>query len=239
MLLAAGTAYSQSSAEVQAMKKQIQDLQAGQAALKKDMDDLKRMLRGPQPKEDATLSVEGSPYMGDARAKVTVIEFSDYQCPFCARHASATLPQLMTDYVKTGKVKYVLRDFPLEGLHPAALRAAQAARCAGEQGKYWEMHDKLINNPKSVDAKGLSDQAKGLGMNTGDFDKCVQSGKYAEKVKRDLQDGQEAGVSGTPTFFVGLTDPHGPNVKTAATLVGAQPYSKFKETIDGLLAGKK
>lgn len=221
------------------MKKEIHDLQQGQQALKKDLDEIKKMLRGPQPKEDVTLSVDGSPYMGDPKAKLTLIEFSDYQCPFCARHSAQTLPQIVNDYVKTGKVKYVLLDFPLQNLHPAAPKAAEAARCGGEQGKYWEMHDRLVANPKTIDRSGLAGHAKGLGLNVPVFEKCVESGKYADKVRRDLEAGQEAGVNGTPTFFLGLTDPNDPHVKAAATLVGAQPFSRFKEAIDGMLAGKK
>lgn len=233
-----GPALSQNPSEVQALKKQVQELQESQKAMRKDLDDLKRLIRGPQPKEDAVVSIQGAPAMGDSKAKVTVVEFSDYQCPFCARHNSQTLPQLVSDYVKTGKIKYVLRDFPLENMHPQALKAAQAARCAGDQGKYWEMHDKLVSNQRSLDARTFESYAKGLSMDVGSFNKCVESNKYAEKVRLDLKDGQEAGVNGTPTFFVGYTDGNS-DVKATATLVGAQPFAKFKETIDGLLAKKK
>ena len=229
----------QGNDEIQALKKEVQALREGQKAIQKDLDEIKKLLRsaqGPQAKQDIVLSVEGAPFMGDPKAKLTLIEFSDYQCPFCARHVSQTLPQLVTDYVRTGKVKYVLRDFPLENMHPAALKAAEAARCAGEQGKYWAMHDRLITNPRNVDPKGLSAHAKAVGLDVAAFDKCVESGKYAAKVRQDLNDGQEAGVSGTPTFFLGPTDPSSSKVKVAETLVGAQPYSKFKETIDGMLS---
>ena len=234
-----GAALSQNPGEIQTLKKQVQELQEGQKAMRKDLDDLKKLIRGPQPKEDAVVSIEGSPVMGDPKARVTVVEFSDYQCPFCARHNSQTLPQLVSDYVKTGKVKYVLRDFPLENIHPSAAKAAQAARCAGDQGKYWEMHDKLVSNQRSLDAKTFEGYAKNLSIDVESFNKCVESNKYAEKVRLDLKDGQEAGVNGTPTFFVGYTEPSGNDVKTVATLVGAQPFARFKETIDGMLAKKK
>jgi protein-disulfide isomerase len=107
------------------------------------------------------LSVDGAPSMGNGDAKVTLIEFSDYQCSFCGRHFSQTLPRLMTEYVKTGKVKYVLRDFPLEPIHPLAFKAAEAARCASDQGKYWEMHDRLFSNQQALGPKDLPRHAEG------------------------------------------------------------------------------
>lgn len=192
----------------------------------------------PRQPNNLELSVDGSPYMGDKNAKVTVIEFSDYQCPFCARHFSNTLPQIVSDYVKTGKVKYVLRDFPLQGLHPAALRAAESAHCAGEQGKYWEMHDRLLNSQKALGEKELPEYAKAVGIDVPKFEQCLSSGKYEPQVRKDQEEAGKAGVSGTPSFFLGLTEQNEPKIKVTRMLVGAQPYPSFKEAIDGLLAAQ-
>jgi protein-disulfide isomerase len=238
-LFNAGCAFSQNSPEVQALKNEVEALKKDQQAMQKDLEEIKSFLQEragmrPQPK-NLELSVDGSPYMGDKNAKVTVIEFSDYQCPFCARHFTATLPQLVSDYVKTGKVKYVLRDFPLQGLHPAALRAAEAAHCAGEQGKYWEMHDRLLNSQRALGEKELPEYAKAVGVDVSKFEQCVSSGKYESQVRRDEEEAKKAGVSGTPSFFLGLTQQNETKIKAAKMLVGAQPYPSFKEAIDGLL----
>ena len=235
-----GTA--QTSGEAKALRKEIEDLKEGQKALRKELEEIKSFLRamqGPERGQDVVLSVDGSPFMGDKNASLTLIEFSDYQCPFCSRHFQQTLPQIITEYVKTGKVKYVLRDFPLQSMHPAALKAAEAARCAGDQGKYWEMHDRLLVNPRALAPKDLTAHAQSVGVEALSFQRCVEAGKYAATVRKDLADGQQAGVNGTPTFFLGVTDSNNPSVKATRTLVGAQPYSSFKEAIDGLLASKK
>jgi protein-disulfide isomerase len=238
-MAAARPCSSQSAGDYETLKKEVEDLKTSQKAMQKDLEDIKNFLvRRPPEQREVVLSIEGSPYMGDKNAKVTLIEFSDYQCPFCARHSAKTLPQLLTDYVKTGKVKYVLRDFPLEAMHPAALKAAEAAHCAGEQGKYWELHDRLLMSQKAIDPKELPGHAKALGLDVPKLEQCVDSGKYTAQVRKDVDDGQKAGVSGTPTFFLGATQGD-TTVKATRMLVGAQPYPSFKEAIDGLLAAQK
>lgn len=233
---------AQNSDEVKVLREEIQKLREDQKALRKDLEEIKSIVTGrreAQPPQDLTLSVEGAPFMGDEKAKLTLIEFSDYQCPFCARHASQTLPQIVTDYVKTGKVKYVLRDFPLEPIHPSALKAAEAARCAGDQGKYWPMHDRLVVNPRNLGAEDMTGHAKAVGLDLQPFQGCLGSGKHAAKVRQDLADGQNAGVNGTPTFFIGFTDQKSPKIRATKMLVGAQPFPKFKEAIEGLLSSKQ
>jgi protein-disulfide isomerase len=184
------------------------------------------------------VSVAGGAVKGDQNAKITMIEFTDYQCPFCSRHFRAVMPQIETDYVKTGKVKYVLRDFPLESIHPNAFKAAEAANCSGEQGRYWEMHDRLFGNQNTLGAKELPDHAKAVGLELPKFQQCFDSGKYSAKVRKDFVDAQKYGATGTPTFFLGLTDPKGSEVKAVKRIVGAQSYSAFKDAIDSLLAAE-
>jgi len=171
----------------------------------------------------------------DHNAKLTLVEFTDYQCPFCGRHFRETMPKIDEEYIKTGRIRYVLREFPLESIHPQAVKAAEAATCSGEQGKYWEMHSLLFGSPKAMAIKDFVDHAQALNLDVAKFQQCLDSGKYTAKVRKDLNDAQKAGVTGTPTFFLGLTDPKSTEVKSIRKLVGAQPYAAFKDAIDSLL----
>jgi protein-disulfide isomerase len=184
--------------------------------------------------QNLTLDLTASPYMGSKDAKVTVVEYSDYQCGYCARHVQNTLPLLKEHFIDTGKVKYVLRNFPLESIHPQALKAAAAALCAGDQRKYWQMHHRLFANPSQVDMRYMREHASAIGIDGIRFARCLESEKYVEQVKREFAEGQKAGVDGTPSFFIGRTgDPK--SFAPAETLVGAQPFLAFKQIIDGLL----
>ena len=190
-----------------------------------------------EPTRISSVSLDDDPMRGKEDAPVTLVEFSDYQCPFCQRAANETIPQVVTEYVDTGKVKHVFRDYPIEGIHPNAIPASVAAQCANEQGKYWVYHDLLFS--KQTEWQGLSGNdtnskfkqyAADLGLDTANFNSCFDSNKYADEVSKDIQDGTTYGVSGTPTFFIG-------NDKDGYTLiVGAQPFSTFKTTIDQVLA---
>ncbi len=175
-------------------------------------------------------SPDDDPVLGDPNAPVTIIEFSDIQCPFCGRFFDQTLPSLKKDYIDTGKVKLVFRDFPLS-FHQNAQKAAEAAECAKEQNKFWEMHDKLFGSQdewSSLDGTSASakfkEYAKTMGLTTA-FDSCLDTGKTAAEVQKDFSDGSSYGVSGTPTFYI-----------NGKELVGAQPYSVFKQVIDQELA---
>jgi protein-disulfide isomerase len=129
----------------------------------------------------------------------------------------------------------VVRDFPLE-FHKNAFKAAEAANCAEEQGKFWDMQAKLFENQRALDVSQLPKYAAEIGLDTTKFQACLDSGKYAEKIKKEVEEGQKAGVTGTPAFFLGMTTPNDPKVKIVKTLKGAQPYAKFKEAIDSLLS---
>ncbi|MFH1391267.1 MAG: DsbA family protein [Candidatus Diapherotrites archaeon] len=161
---------------------------------------------------------------GNADAPITIVEFSDFQCPFCSRFYTDTLGKLRENYVDTGKVKIIYRDFPLS-FHPEATPAAEAAECAGDQGKFYEMHDKIFENQESISAASYKQWAADLGLNTEQFNSCVDDGTHAAEVRADFADGQAAGVSGTPTFFI-----------NGQKVVGAQPYSVFEQIIEAELA---
>jgi len=125
-------------------------------------------------------------------------------------------------------------DFPLESIHKFAFKAAEAARCAGEQGKFWEMHDRLFANQNLLEP--AKPHAEAIGLDVAKFEGCLSAGKYAEAVRKDAAEGSKAGVTGTPLFFLAYTDPTSSKVKTVARLSGAQPYAAFKAQIDKLLA---
>jgi len=183
-------------------------------------------INGPQlPSGEAFVNVEigDSPVLGDKNAPVTIVEFSDYECPFCGRHYLQTFPQLKKEYIETGKVKLVFKDFPLS-FHPNAQKAAEAARCAGEQSKYWEMHDLLFSNQEKLGIENYKKWAREIGVDGAKFDSCLSSGKYASDVQADLAYGSQIGVSGTPGFFV-----------NGKKISGAQPYIVFKQAIDAEL----
>jgi len=182
------------------------------------------------------IGIDGAASMGDKSARITMVEFSDYQCPRSSEYFNWTMRQLVDEYVKTGKVRYVFRDFPLESIHPLALKAAEGARCAGEQGKYWEMHDRFFRNPASIEPEILPLHAQMLGLNVQQFRQCLDSGRYTDKIRLSIADGQKAGVRGTPTFFIGLTDTKEPNLRPITTIEGIQPYAVFRDAIDNLLS---
>jgi protein-disulfide isomerase len=239
--------FSQSSSDLNELKREIEALKAGQTAIQKDLQTLIEMLKprqappvaaGPTAENPTIVSIEGGASKGNKDAKVTLVEFTDYQCPFCSRHFRDTMPQIDNDYVKTGKIRYVLREFPLEAIHPLAFKAAEAANCSGEQGKYWEMHDRLFTNQNSLAAEQLPGHAEAVGLNGQKFKTCLDSGKYAAKLRKDLADAQKAGVNGTPTFFIGLSDSKGSEIKAVRKIVGAQNYAAFKDAIDTLLASQ-
>ena len=233
---------------VQALRQDIEALKAGQTAIQRDLQEIKTLLRAAQPSQAAPapadppevlVSLEGAPFKGDKTAKVTLVEFTDYQCPFCARHFRQTWPQLEEAYVKTGKVKFVLRDHPIEAIHPLAFKAAETTHCAAEQGQYWEMHDRLFANQTTLARKDLSAHAQALGLDVGAFDQCLDSGKQAARIRRDVADSQKAGSRGTPIFFLGVTDPSSAQLKAVRVIRGAFPYDTFKDAIEELLAASK
>ncbi len=175
------------------------------------------------PTGPVDVSAENDAVRGDANAPVTIVEFSDFQCPFCGKYFSETFGQIKSQYIDTGKVKYIFRDFPLS-FHQNAKNAAMAAECVKAEGGdkvYFEYHDTLYKNQNSLDADNLKKFAKDLGV---DISKCLDDQKYASEVDADMADGQKYGVKGTPAFFI-----------DGNLLSGAQPFSAFQTAIDAEL----
>ena len=183
----------------------------------------------PTPAELAArqqLWTSDDPVRGNAKASVSIIEFSDFECQFCERFVQQTLPTITEQYIATGKVKLVYRDFPLSQLHANAQKSAEAAECAKDQGKFAEMHDTIFQNQQSLSVANLKQYASQIGLNTAAFDSCLDSNSKAAEVARDEADGAAAGVSGTPSFFIG-NDQEGYQM-----LVGAQPVAVFQAAIE-------
>jgi protein-disulfide isomerase len=168
------------------------------------------------------VSFDPSRLRGNPKAPVTIVEFSDFECPFCTR-VQPTLKEVLAKY--EGRVRLSYRDFPLREMHPKALSAAEAARCAADQGKFWEYHDALFADRSKLDSANLVDHARVLNLDIKSFESCLSSGKYKAKVEQDAQEGGKAGVSGTPAFFI-----------NGVFLSGAQPLAEFEKIIDAELA---
>lgn len=170
--------------------------------------------------------------LGGRDAPVTILEFSDVQCRFCARHASQTFPQLRRDYVDTGKVRYVVHDLPL-AYHANALPAAVAARCAGEQGRYWEYREALFAQQERLGEELYAEVADGLGLDPARFAACRQDGKQAAAVRADVGLAATHGINSTPSFIIGRSEAGAP---PGQKIVGAKPYQVFQSRIEALLA---
>lgn len=189
--------------------------QALVAELRKGAPPLRVMIDAPR--YEVSLAAT-DPAIGSAGAPVTIVEFSDFQCPFC-RNVAPTLKRVRETY--GDKVRIVWKDFPLTQIHPEAFKAGEAAHCAGEQGKYWEYHDRLFENQQALQATDLKKYAADLGLDTTAFNACVDSAKYGERVRAGVEQGTKLGVNSTPTIYV-----------NGRLLSGAQPYEAFAAVID-------
>ncbi len=172
-----------------------------------------------------TIPTAGSPSMGPANAPITIVEFSDYQCPYCRKWHEEVFHRLMQDY--QGKVRFVYRDFPLTGLHPEAEGAAEAAYCAGDQGNYWQYHDLLFSGQAELGMSGFDQYARSLNLDLTKFDDCMNTHRYQATVQANYNFAANLGIQSTPTFFI-----------NGLAIVGAQSYDVFKQVIDMELAGK-
>jgi protein-disulfide isomerase len=218
------------------LKKQLDALRTMVEGIQKDLQDVKGLLarQAPPPSGVGSIIDFGDrPANGERTAKLTMVEFSDYQCPFCGKYVRETYPQIEAEYIATGKVRTVFLDMPLESIHKLAFKGAQAARCAGEQGKYWEMHDRLFGNQTALEP--WTPHAQAIGLDVPKFETCLASGKFDQDIRRDMAQAQRVGVSGTPAFMIGRTEPGSSKVKVISVLKGAKPFAEFKAELDRLL----
>jgi protein-disulfide isomerase len=250
-LLSLSPPQSQSD-DIAALRREVQALKAQQTAMERDLQAIKSLLQGlTQPRGQAepqdsfvnkSVVLTNEPTKGNAAAKVTMVEVSDYHCPFCRRQSLQTMPQVMADYVNTGKVKYIFLDYPIAQLHPDAFKSHEAAACAGDQGKYWQMHDLLFTNAPARDASQLTANAGMLGVDTKKFEACLNGGNggtHAPAIRESIVRMQQLGVGGTPLVLIGLTPAPGSPMKVVSSVYGAQPYPAFKSALDAALAQVK
>ena len=206
------------------------------AIAKLELKILEKQLPKNQPTLPLKISAGDNPIIGNPDAAITIIEFSDFQCPFCAKFHIETLPTIMDEYINKGTVKLVFRDFPIQNIHPNAVPASIAAECANEQGKFKQMYHTLFekqkewNNLETSYAITIFNQyASEMKLDEEKFDTCIRNAKYLEEVQKDLNDGRTYGITGTPGFFIG-------NEKIGfVELKGAQPFESFQKIIDSQL----
>jgi protein-disulfide isomerase len=238
---APGSPQNTTADRVQALEASQRELQRQIQALETQLEELKALLlsrpAGPPgpPAVTGLVLPAGGATRGSAKSPLTIVEYTDFECPFCARYARESYPLLIREFVDAGRVRYVVRHLPLESIHPNARGAAQAAECARQQGKFWEMHDRLFANPQALSRADLERTADALGLTMPAFRQCVDSPGAAAAVSRDLDEALRAGITATPSFIIGTTQPDG-SVKALRRLSGAQPYPVFKAALEGLLA---
>ncbi len=212
-------------------------------AILKELREIKQLLAKQQPApapqgmpQNLTVRGDAIHVLGKSDAPLTMVEFTDYQCPFCGRFEANTFPDIKKNYIDTGKLRLIVRDLPLEGLHPYALKAAQASHCAADQGKFWEMKDLLFKNQNKLDADSLNGYATAdLGLNGDAFKKCMADGKHLNEIAAEARYAQSLGLTGTPSFIIGKTD--GDSV-SGRVVVGALPYENFAAVINEELEKK-
>ncbi len=216
------TQLSEMKGEISANKKEI-------AKLKEVLLETKGDVRGPLQKR---VPVSFLNALGGKSVKVGIVEFADFQCPYCARHFKNTLPLIKSNYVDQGKVAYFSRQFPLS-FHSQARAASSAVICGGEQNKFWEMHSYLFENSRSISPDLIQASVANLSLNQKTFSRCLVAPKTGAQIEQDLLLGQSLGVTGTPKFFIGRIK--GEQLIDLVPLSGAQPYSAFQRVIDSFL----
>jgi protein-disulfide isomerase len=191
-----------------------------------------RPATAPPPDDKVRVEIKpGAHSIGRTDAPLTLVEYTDYQCPFCRQFHIATFEEIKKNYIDTGKLRYVTRNFPLE-MHENAPRAAQAALCAADQGKFWEMRHVMIVNASQLQSQNVTTYATDLKLDVDKLNACVTSGKYRAEVDQNMAEGRAAGVSGTPSFVLGRTDK---DAVDGVRIVGAQPYATFDSRLKELL----
>jgi protein-disulfide isomerase len=230
------------------LQAQIDSLKQGQERMQKDLEELKALFKersarvdaplAARPPEALTLNVFGEPFRGFASARVAILEFSDFDCSYCATYAREIYPLLDHAYIQAGKVKYFFRDLPGPE-HPDALFKARVARCAGEQERFWEAHDQLFKDRHPFDGPGLTAFSSALGLDQASFNICIRSDRYLEAIRRSAEGASRMRINGTPAFLIGTLSEDGSVLKAAKVFMGAESYQAFRTVLDELLQPAK
>ena len=242
IVVACSRSSAQAPADAEAMRKELDSLKAQQAETQKSLDEVREFLKaatggrfGAPSLVNSTFDMSGLPARGKADAPVTIVEISDYHCPFCRRHVQQTQPRIYSELVDTGKVRHAFVHYPIAQLHPDAARSHEAAACAADQGKFWELHTKLFEAPLKT-AEQLTAAAQGVGIDLTAFRACLDSGKHAKEVQASVERVAQMNVNGTPMFLIGRAS--GDTLTVARVVEGAQPFEAFKMAVDQVLGGK-
>jgi protein-disulfide isomerase len=231
------------------IQQQLDELKAGQERLLKELEEIRALLQErqeklavasalPPPAKVITLNLQGEPYRGQSTATVAVVEYSDFGCPFCAKYVRETYPLIDKEYVQPGKVRYFFRDLPAPE-HTNALAAACAARCAGEQGKFWEMHDLLFAAQPGFAPGDLASYAEGLGLDAKQFSQCLASSKYEQIIRKVIGSAERMGLYGTPVFLIGTIAGEGTIFRATKVLVGGSELDALRSALDEALAAPR
>ena len=229
----------------QSIQQQIDDLKQGQQRVLDELAEIKKLLQEkpgrvdnaakPTKPSPISLNVHGELYRGDSRARVAIMEYSDFECSFCARYVREVYPRIDEEYIQSGKVKYFFRDLPEPGQTNALLKA-RAARCAGEQGQFWEMHDRLFATQSDPAGRNMELQAQALGLDIEKFSACLTSGRYSENIRLSMAGARRAGIYGTPAFLIGTVSDDGDFVLATKLVVGGESFETIKSGLDEMLA---
>ncbi len=218
--------------QVDALKAEVENLKKQQGAVIQQLVELQKRQAPANPVVD----LKGAAGTGSKTAKIAIVEFTDFWCGFCARFAQNTLPDLMKEYVVTGKIRYYVKDFAAQ----RGPKISEAAHCAAEQDKYWPLHDKLFAHYGKYADTEVAGYAQESGADPTLFQKCVESDRYAKVVSESMEQGVAAGIDGTPTFLIGVVDPADPGkLKSVKTVVGAQSLEQFRAVINSVIDSSK
>jgi protein-disulfide isomerase len=240
----------QSAADYQALRKEMDLLRERLAALQKEVNELKaqRAATPPaattkaapaaavMPVDNVVMNLAKAPMRGSDSARVALVEVSDFECPFCARYSMQTSAQVVREFVQTGKIRYAFVHLPIAS-HRNAFKASEAAMCAGDQGKFWEMRDRLFANQSALALPRLPESAIAVGLRMDTFNSCLSSARHAPQIQADMAMASRFGVRATPTFFIGSIDPRTRTFTATHKIVGAKAFPVFKGALDAAVAG--
>lgn len=217
--------FSRIMQELQELRRLHQDAAPSRAERKPEEAARERTLR---------ISLPERPMQGNPKARLVLMEFTDYQCPFCVRFHQETLPLIRKAFIETGRVGYMIMDLPLSNIHPHAAKAAEAVHCAGEQGKFFELSDYMFNNSARLNDRFIEQSASAVGLNQELFSKCLRDRRHQQTVKRSLEMAEELGFTSTPTFALGRLE--NGSLVDGGYFLGAQPYSVFQQILQKMEA---
>lgn len=230
------------ASDIDAIKKELAAIRAQQAAMQRDITAIKNLLMSQAgggklgPQAPSSINIAGRPSKGSEQASLIMVEFTDFQCPYCGSYVSTIFPSIERDYINSGKIRYIVKNLPLQQIHPNAYQAAVAAMCAADEGRFWQMHDRLFANQRQLGADQLEKYADQAGVDRRKFKSCVAGHAHDAIIREDMDEATQSRIGGTPAFMLATANADGTTVTPGRIIIGAQPYSTFKSAIDALLA---